>query len=293
MIKRIFFCAAIILSGTAFAESSWNNSITAQSLFGEYSGSVKRDSIVSGGVIFSGDYLDSGGITIGINHSNVKFNLGYGDISQNSLYLSGRYNIFSDSISGKVILRSDLHYIDNDDPTQDTDQVKAFAPQATYVPYSGAYAINFGFAYSSFQNNLSVYQYTPGFGFGFNDKKDWLSVGAYLIYPDNTLRSQGRLTTRAIELNLTHWLTGERILPISFLTANVMLGERIYAVDNNAGAVYNLANVQKSSFSVGSSWDLGNSYSMMTIIGQENFEDVDISNSYSNRYLYFNLSKSW
>lgn len=277
----------------SISEENWINSITVQSLIGSYSKSVQRDNLLSGGILFTGDYLDAGGITLGINHSNVDFNEGYDDISQNSLYLSGRYNYFSDSINGKLIFRTDLHYIDNDDPTRDTDQVKSFAPQATYVPYSGDYSLNFGFAFSRFQNNLGVYQYTPNLGFGFNDKKDWINIGAYLIYPDNTLRSQGKKTTKAVEATLTHWLVGDKILPINYFTATILAGERIYAVDNNAGAVYNLANVQKTSFSFGSSWDLGSDFSMMTLIGQENFSNLDISNDYSNQFFYVNLSKRW
>ncbi len=294
MYSRLFIITILsVTSSLTIAADQWKNSITLQSLIGSYEQSVKRDSIFSGGVIFTGDYLDNGGFSLGLNHSNVKFDVEDNNISQNSIFLSGRYNIFTDDLSGKIILRTDLHYIDNDDVTKNTDMVKAIAPQLTYIPYSGDYSLNFGFAFSSFQNDLSVYQYTPNIGFGFNDKKDWLNIGAYLIYPDNSQRAQGKTSTKAIEATLTHWLGKDGYLPINYLTANILLGERIYAVDNNAGAIYNLANVQENSFSLGCSWDLGNQLSMLTVIGQENFEDVEISDPFSNRYFYINLSKNW
>ncbi|THB71246.1 MAG: hypothetical protein D6B28_07625 [Gammaproteobacteria bacterium] len=296
MLKKITTLSAISLitaTTSASAADSWKNTVSISGLGGNYYQSYKRNTYDGVGIKFSGDYLDQGGLTIGVKNSTIEFNLGYDDIQQNSLLLSGRYNFFPDVINGKLTASTDIHYIDNDDVTGDSDDVYAIAPQITYLPYSADYTLNLGVAYTKYQNELSVTQITPNVGFAFNGNKGWLNIGGYFISNDNANRAQGVDSTEAVEFSVSHAISKDIFLPINYVLGGLMLGERIYAVDNTSQSVYNVANVQKGSVSLGCSWDFGSNISLLTILGHEKFLDADINDEYSSNYVYLNLSKKW
>ena len=297
MNKTIKIIAALtalsIIPPSVIANDKWKNTVSLSALTGFYYQSYIRDRYAGGGISFSGDYLDQGGFTVKASSSTIQYNHGYDDIDQSNLFLSGRYNFFPDSLNGKIATRTDIYYLDNNDATGNSDKVSAIAPQFTYIPYSKDFSIGLGVAYTKYQNDLSVTQVTPNAGFAFNNKMGWLNIGGYFITPDNPARAMNIDSTEAATVSVTHWLAKDNYLPINFLTASLMVGERIYAVDNEAASIYNVLDIQEGTVSAGCSWDLGSEFSLLSIVGHEKFRDINIDDEYSSNFLFLKLSKSW
>jgi len=277
----------------ALAESGdWQVKADTQGSYGKYSGSIKRKSLVSAGAIISADYLEKGGFSLGGNYTKLTFNAG-STLNQQSVYGSIHYNVYLDALPGPLTLRLDGHGINNNDATGNTDNVKVIAPQLSFLNYSKTFYIDLGYARSSYKNNLTVDQWTPTLGMGFNDGADWLQLRGYFIKPSNKLRAQNVSRTSAADIKWTHWLAPDAWLGLEKVQLAGLFGDRIYAVDGDAAAVYNLADVQKGSLSLALQWKLSQSLHLMLAGGNERYLDKTINDSYNNRYAYIDLSTQW
>ena len=297
-IKALITVAALCIGmisgqGAALAESGdWQVRADTQASYGKYNGSIKRKDLVNAGVIMSADYLEKGGFSLGANYTKLTFNAG-SVLNQQSIYGSLRYNIYLDALPGPLTLRIDGHGINNNDVTGNTDNVKVIAPQLSFLNYSKTFYIDLGYARSSYQNNLTVDQWTPTLGMGFNDGADWLQVRGYFIKPSNKLRAQNTSRTSAADVKWTHWLAPDAWWGLEKLQLSGLFGDRIYAVDGDVAAVYNLADVQKGSLSLALQWKLSPSLHLMLAAGNERYLDNAINDSYNNRYAYIDLSTQW
>ncbi|MDQ6974999.1 MAG: hypothetical protein Q9M22_00380 [Mariprofundaceae bacterium] len=280
-------------TSSAMAEDSdWTIKADLQGEYGSYNKSIKRDSITNAGIIIAADYLDQGGFSLAVNSTTVKYKLAP-TINQQSYFASVRYNLHVDGLPGKLMLRLDGHYISNNDVTGNSDGVKIIAPQLAFMNYAKNFYMDIGFAHSSYKNNLTINQYTPTLGFGFNDLADWAQLRAYLIDTSNPLRAQNKSKTAGAELKWTHWFAPSNSLHLYKLQAGILAGERIFAVDGDAAAVYNLADVQRGSASLGLTWNLTDTTHLMVLAGEERYLDNTIANSYSSRFVYIDLSTQW
>jgi hypothetical protein len=278
--------------GLMAADGDWTVKSDVQGSYAGYSSSTLRNSFTSGGVLISADYLDRGGITLGGNLSSVNFKVG-NDINQQSAFVSLWHNIFADVLPGVLTLRLDGHFINNDDATGDTDGVKVFAPRISFLNFDKTFYLDMGYAHSTYRNNLTVNQYSPTIGFGFNAGADWLQLRVWLIDPSNSLRAQNINSTTALEIKLTHWLAPDAWLGVDNIRTNILLGKRIYAVDGDAAAVYNLADIQRDSISFGAQWRLTESVGLLLFAGHERYLNNTISDAYASNYVYANLSAEW
>ncbi len=294
LITVAVLCVGMVgVQGAALAESGdWQVKSDTQGSYGKYSGSIKRKSLVNVGVIISADYLEKGGFSLGGNYTKLTFNAG-STLNQQSIYGSLRYNIYLDAFPGPLTLRVDGHGINNNDATGNTDNVKVIAPQISFLNYSKTFYIDLGYARSSYKNNLKVDQWTPTLGVGFNEGADWLQVRGYFIKPSNKLRAQNVSRTAAVDVKWTHWLAPDAWLGLEQVQLAGLFGERIYAVDGDAAAVYNLADVQKGSLSFALQWKLSQSLHLMLVGGNERYLDKTINDSYNNRYAYIDFSTQW
>jgi len=98
-------------------------------------GSQERSTLYGIGVYLDAAYLDHYGLAIGYNRVGIEYKGFQQDITQNELYLSGRFNLFSDAISGHLTPRLYLHYINNDETTRNTDNVRVIAPRLSYLSF--------------------------------------------------------------------------------------------------------------------------------------------------------------
>ena len=273
-------------------ESDWSVSMDKQGIYGSYSGSNNRDSIIGAGVLLDANYLERGGIAIGGSFTKLSFNAG-NEIDQKALYGSLHYNLHLDAIPGLLTLRIDGHGISNNDVSGDTDNVRVIAPQLSFMNYDKTFYTDLGYAYSVYQNNLKVHQFTPTIGFGFNASADWIQLRGYFVDPSNPLRAQNKNSTTAVEAKWTHWFEPGSWYRPEMAQITGLAGERIYAVDGDAAIVYNLADIQQGSASLSLQWRVSESMKLMLIGGNERYLDNTIADTYDNRLIYLNISNQW
>jgi len=290
--------ASLILTPSAFAGENWYVSTTASVMPGKYSGSEQRNSLFSGSLLLNADYLDTFNFAIAYNKSSIDFKKINGtgaNINQNSYAGRLQYHFFSDSLGGIVTTQLVMHNISNDDITTLTDNVSVIAPKLSYLNYDKDFYMDIEYVKSSYPNNsdLTITQYTPSLGFSFNKNSDWLSFKAYLINSSNKNLSQNEDSLSSLDIKWTHWSGPDALLGINNFFIDILTGNRIFAVDNDAFAVYNLADLQKGSLSVGASWKIKQNIDVTAILGIEDYENKPINNSYKQQYLYFSLTKHW
>jgi len=270
----------------------WSVKTDAQAIYGNYSGSKLRSSFSGAGVILSADYLDKGGFSLGANYTRLAVKVG-NNINQQGYYGNARYKLYFDALPGPVTLRMDGQFISNDDITGNTDNVKVFTPQISFLNYAKTFYMDLGYARSSYQNNLHVDQFTPTIGFGFNEGADWFQVRGFFIKPSNRLRAQNKNSTSAADIRWTHWFAPGSWLGVEKMQIAGLAGERIYAVDNDAAVVYNLSDIQQGSGSLSLQWRLSESVHLMLMGGYERYLNNTINNSYGNTFGYIDISKTW
>ncbi len=292
LVRTTLGMTSLLLAGTACAAGEWSPSLGAQAAYGAYSGSQLRDSFSSYGLILSSDYLEKGGLTLGLNHTDLAAKGGAQNIRQNALFASGRIHATPDKLAGRLTARLDLHAIDNNDTSRDSDSVTAIAPQVSYLSFDKKHYYDLGYAHSSYKNALSVNQWTPTVGFGLNEGTDWVLLRGWLIDPSNAARAQGKSSTRGLEAKWTHWLAANAAR-VDNVKLGLNLGERIYAVDPDAGSVANLADIQRGGFNLGAEWKLGQGMSLLALAGQDRFRNATLANDYRLNYAYLWVSGQW
>ena len=281
-----------LFTAPAWADGNWTNTAGVQGVYGDYSGSVQRDSVSGYGVALTSEYRDKGGLTVMLNHTDVQMKAGNADIDQNALFTSGRLYSHPGGGTGVLTTRLDVHAVDNNDATKDTDEVMAYAPQISYLSADKRRYVDIGYAYSDYRNNLSVDQWTPTAGFLLG-QNDWLQVRGWFIEPSNPARAQGKDSTSAVEGKLTHWFGPTKPLGLNNLRLSLLAGERIYAVDQDAGAVSNLSDIQRGSLSLGGEWKFGKTGSAIAMLGREQNRNATIGDDYDLTYGYLWISGQW
>lgn len=283
--------SSLLFIQPALAENDWRIKADLQGSYGNYGNSVLRKYTWSTGLFIAADYDDNIGFTVGYSRTDVNYKLGIQRLSQDSYFASLRkYLILEDG--GRLTFRLDGHLINNNDPTNGTDEGGIVAPQISYLSADKSLYLDLGYAHSSYGGDLTLDQWTPTIGIGFNQNNNWLQLRGYLIYSSNTSRTQGKQETYGIEAKLTHHFAPNPI-KISRLQLIGLAGQRMYAVDSDAGSAYNLADVQEGSVALSAAWDLDHAWSMQLIGGWELYENKDIGDAYSNRYVFFNVNKNW
>lgn len=281
------------------SEGEWNLNGSAYGLAGNYNGSIERDDVRAFGAYLRGDYLERAGYTIGYVHTQVNFKSGQNDISQDELYLSGRYHLTPDWTTGKVSLRLDGHFISNDDSTGATDDVTVVAPMVSFLNLEKTLYLDLGYARSSYgssstiPDDLDIDQWTPTIGLGFNQNADWIQARGYYIDPSSSARALGKDDTTALEVKWTHWFMPDAPLGIDDFKLGALFGKRIFAVDPDTGAVYNLADIQTGGLSLSGGWKLPEQIRLLVGGGYEEYENPAINDDYDSYYLYISVSKDW
>jgi hypothetical protein len=284
----IFLCLWI---SHAQAGEIWNWNIGVQSTLLNYSGSQLRDGVNELGVLFSGDYLEQGGFTLGLTNTVVNFKQSLPSINQDALFLSGREHYYSDVITGKITLRVDGHLLENNDTTGNTNGVRALAVQTSYLANDKQYYFDLGVADSHYSNNLNIAQFTPTVGI--SSGYGWLQLRGYYIRPSNPALAQDLNSTNALEVKYTHWLDADGTLVPNNLQIGALSGKRIYAVDMDADAISNVADVQTGGLTLGAEWKFAESSKLLLLAGQNRYDELNAVNSYQANFLYLNFNSSW
>ncbi len=292
------FLLSITLILPAYAGENWYLSATINGMLGNYSGTDLRNDLSSNSIILNADYLDNYSIAVAYNDYSISLEnptSGEFNINQNDFATQLQYHYYSDALKGTITTQIVTHSISNNDATGLTDDVSVIAPKIAYSSLNKQYYIDLEYVDSSYPNNgnLSIKQYTPSFGFAFNQRSDWLQFKIYFIKTSDENLSQGEDSLISLDIKWMHWLSPDAILGVNHLFIDALIGERIFAVDNDAFSVYNLADVQQGSLLLGAGWRIGDSIDVLAIAGIEKYENKSINNTYNQQYLYLSLTKHW
>jgi len=286
-------------AGAQEAEPDWFTQADIQALYSAYSGSELRDTLQNLGFFVRSDYLERGGFTVGFNRTALNFIEDGADIEQDSWFVSGRAHMTPDWAKGQLTLRLDGHFISNNDGVNAAGDVEVIAPQISFLNYDRSFYMDLGYARSSYgasdliSGPLDVDQWTPTLGFGVAEQRGWLQLRAFLIRPSNPARAQEKDQTAALQFNYTHWTMERRFLKIDNFRFSVLFGERVFAVDPDAAAVYNLTDLQTGGATIGSEWAPGERTRILFLLGLERYEDRTIGDEYDSPFAYLNFTYRW
>lgn len=271
----------------------WTIRVTPQVSYVGYGGSKLRNAMISAGVYFDAQYLDRGGIAGGATYTHLNLKQGLPAINQAEEFLSGRLNFMPDSLPGRLSLRVDGHQINNNDASNESNDVQALAPQVSFLNDTQSLYLDVGYAVSFYgkskidNGSLTVRQWTPTLGFGFNNKYDWVQLRLYDVNVSNPGRTL-HVHTDAVEIKLTHYLAPQSAWIPYWLTVGGLIGNRIYAVDNDTETVYNLADEQKGSGFLAAQWKLSEHYQATLSGGYQLYETRGFS--VGDRTTYYGVS---
>jgi hypothetical protein len=283
----------IFLTSVTCAKGNWNYRLDLQGDGGIYGNSRFRDNIASAGVFIRADHT-RGGVTLGYNRTLINFKLGIGDIDQEDWFVSGRLHYKSALLKGVLSTRLDFYRVDNNDPGNFSDDVNVIAPQVSWLNQNQTLYLDLGYARSIYQHDLKVNQYTPTVGFAFNNKYEWIQLRGYFIQFSNSLRSQGKSETIAIEAKWTHYFGQDRPLGLlESIKIGVLAGERVFAVDGDAADVFNLSNTQKGSVSLTTQWAITDNQKLLLGVSLSRYKNGFIGDTYTLPLVYADYSISF
>ena len=64
-------------------------------------------------------------------------------------------------------------------------------------------------------------------------------------------------------------------------------------MDPDAAATYSISDIQTSSVAAGLDWKIGEQGKVFLLIGYDHYENPNINDKYSTRYLFGSLSLNW
>lgn len=275
------------------AESNWNFRLDFQGEGGAYQNSIFRNHIIGGGVFAHANH-EWGGLTLGYNRTRINFKAGIGDIGQDDWFARGKLHVKPEFLNGKMTIRMDFYRINNNDPGNYTDDVTIIAPQLSWINQDQTIYLDIGYARSIYRRDLDVDQLTPTIGFALNDGYDWIQIRSYLIKSSNSLRSQGKAETVAIEAKWTHYFGHDKPLGVlEYIRLGVLAGERVFGVDHDAIDVFNLSNTQKGTVSLITQWTLTEKQKLLFGGGVSRYKNGFVNDSYILPFLYTGYSISF
>ena len=302
-------------AGESVVANDWTLKLSPQMFYVGYAGSPVRNDLIGSGVYFDAQYLDRGSIAGGAVYTRLNLKEKYSALNQASEFLSGQLNFTPESLPGRLSLRVDGHQINNDDPYNESDDVQALASLVSFFHESKSFYVDLGYAISFYnespltvqqfippsllkkvnKGSLTVQQWTPTLGVGFNQGQDWLQLRLYDISVSNPKRAM-RPHTDAVEIGLTHYLASQSVWMPRWVMVGALVGNRMYAVDADTELVYNLSDEQKGGGFVTAQWDLSAHYKATLSGGYDVYEtrnETDDRYLYSGTHVYMGMTAQW
>ncbi len=121
-------------------------------------------------------------------------------------------------------------------------------------PEKADHFVDLAYYSTRYDSGLRVGQFTPSFGFGFLDNREWVQLSADLITLQDPAYPDWSDHEVAFRLAWSHYLMpGWTIKPRSFTLA-AQAGRRAYVVDPELGALLTIAQAQGPGGSLGITW---------------------------------------
>lgn len=280
----------------------WTLKLTPQVSYTGYGAARWRNDMISTGLYFDAQYQDLVGFSGGASYTRLNFKAGLSALNQAAEYLSGRINFAPDFLPGRLTLRLDGHQINNDDSTNESNDVQVIAPQVLFLSHGKSLYLDLGYAASFYghsdigNGSLTVQQWTPTLGLGFNNQHDWLQLRLYDVSASNVARAF-HSHTDAVEIKLTHYFAPQSAWVPYWIGVGGLVGSRMYAVDGDTALVYNLADEQKGGGFVAAQWKLTEHYRATASASYDLYQTSDTvtgdRNEYSGVTGYFGLTAQW
>ncbi len=279
-------CISLPLSQQAYADD-WSGYADVSVIAGGYSGTTTRTAINAYGASLNLNYLEWGGMKVA--GSQLTITDRGNAIKQEAVFASIYANHFCDTLSGVFKFRLDVHQASLSDDFTYQDKVVAYAPQISFLNYQKSFYADLGYAVSTYDLGFEVKQYTPTLGFGFNQGADWMQVRGYWVDATHQ-RTTNVQSTQAVELKLTHWTEPGSMFSQYFV--NALAGERIFAVDGDAAAIYSLVDKQQGGGAIGVAWQ-SQYVDGMVMLSVDQYLNQATNATYINSLVYISMSKSW
>jgi len=292
-IKFLFLTLLLIgFSTSVHSIGDVTPSIGYQAINGSYSEESIKKSIQSNSLVFYVDILDDIRLTSINTDTEIKFDDPVDNIDQTSRFTSIAYNLYSDY--EKINLRTDYHYIDNDDISGATDDVSINSYQTSILPYDNSYYAEIGFSKSKYPYTGNLVYLTPlnikqiNISYATNvSGSDWLTLKAYRINSSDKARSHDKASYNALETKYKYFLA-ENLANISNIELYVLTGKRIFAVNGATGSAYNTNDLQTGSLGLSAEWKFDENTSLLASVSKEKYlTEADVK--YEGNYNYINF----
>lgn len=321
-ILRQYACAVVglALASPALA-GDWYWGSALQGLTKHYSGSEQLDSLSGVGLSLTADYLERGGIAAGYNYNEKRYLSGLlnapQSVREHVVFGDLHINVYPDPLPGPLTLRLDGYAGQDEIRSRITttlpgpmggsgtridshyDDFWALHPVVSFLNYAKTLYLDLGYAFSHYANDdgvtddLDVRQWTPTLGLGFNQAYDWVQLRAYVIDLSRSNRIGDKRSTRALEAKWFHWFGIDAPLGLHSVFLSLLGGERLYAVDGDAHALYNIADLQTGAAALGAEWTLGRDSQLLLVGGYDRAETLTSNDTYHGSYLFAQLSHHW
>ena len=296
----------------------WYWQADGQLLLQDYQGAERLDNLSGFGLRLGADYLERGGFKLGYNAHHKNFIAVASDdpreLDENVFYLSGHGNFHPSVLPGRLTLRLD-GYDGRDDyhsrvtvgggmgvHTQQqtsTDRFWVLNPMLSFINFAKTLYLDLGYAQSHYHSDdgatddLTVRQWTPTLGLGFNQAYDWLQLRAYFINPSASNRLSAADSSQALEVKWSHWFGLHAPLRLHSLTLAVLGGERRYAVDSDTYALVNVPDLQKEAVTLAAGWQLAERTEVLLAASYARYRDTAYADDYDSSLLFVSLSQRW
>ena len=320
----VILCSVLFAyTEAAWSANGWYWKASGQMLLKGYQGSEQFSAFNDLAGFIAADYLERGGVKFGYHVSQTSYRTGLSaapdQVDSQTFYASGRLNDFPDQLPGKLTIRLDT-YIGRDtwryktvtaasgppmsggtrrNTVTENDDYQALNPIVSFLDFSKTFYVDLGYAYSGYHSsdasvdNIKVAQWSPTLGLGFNRGFDWLQLRAYLINLSSSNRIGDKDSTSAMEFKWLHWFGPDAPLNMHGVHLSFLSGQRVYAIDSDAGDLNSTADLQTGLFAAGAEWQLGQQLDLLMQVGQETYENSTLSDEYNNNYLYVSISHAW
>lgn len=169
-------------------------------------------------------------------------------------------------------------------------------PKISYLNQAKTFYLDAGFSRSEYQadqqpeRDVSVTQFSPAIGFAFNQQYDWLQFRYFGIQLSTDTRTPGVKSSHALSTTWTHWLANRPKPGFESITLNLLLGERLFAVEQDVRTFYYTNDQQQGSLIAGVNGWLSKRIQCSGYIGLERYKDLSTQSDYDDVFLTFNLS---
>jgi hypothetical protein len=243
----------------SFAQDAWQFGSSVTAMTGHYADSLTMNNQHGVGVRMSGEKDKKWGITAGLQSTRIDMTpiTQVSKQDQDNWLLSAHVHVPTHAALGLLTFQLDTHKANNDASQSISSNVRAIAPQVTWLSYTQPFKLELSHASSNYKNTpATIHQRSLAIAYGFTSQTNWVQVRSYAINNLDPLSALGQSSTRATDISLTHVLKKANNWVPASITVGLESGKRIYVVDMTTQTLYNLPMINEGSEKIAANWKL-------------------------------------